>query len=287
MRLVHLSDLHLEPAPEALFPGVEAVLDKAAAAVRALRPDLVVVTGDLTSFGGLRQSDLAQVKHWLDALDLPYVAIAGNHDLGASPERAARHPETEAYEPVPWAKTHFGQVFGKAPVVALDLGAVALVAFSLRAGDPDGTLPALRAALGRYAKPVILAGHYPLSPVRTAGPCGASSADATGSFLPELVKPLWPLVEAFPQVRLYLAGHVHVNSAKVFHCRCLQLTTGGLGPGASSLRILTATAQGIRYDTLIGPGPLGFWERLAPEMGPYDPAYHLGAPEERSGEWPW
>ncbi|MCL6562517.1 MAG: metallophosphoesterase [Firmicutes bacterium] len=285
VRIVQVSDLHIEAEPETMFPGVGRVLEEASEVIRALAPDLLVVTGDLTTFGSSRPRDLVLARQWLEQLDRPWVAIAGNHDLGSSPERALRHPETEAYEPLPLARTHFGTVFGPQPVSAVDLGAVEVVAFNLRAGDPDNTLPAIRQAVEQSAKPVILCGHYPLEPVRVGGPCSAEASQATGSFLPELATLVQPLVAQYDHIRLYLAGHVHVNSRLPLSPHCLQLTTGGLGPGASSLRVFTVAQGWVRYDTLLGPGPQGFWERVAPAMGPYPPAYHLGTSEEQGGEW--
>lgn len=284
IRLVHLSDLHLEAAPEQFCPGVEAVLERAAGLVRALAPDVLIATGDLTTFGGSRRHDLTLAKRWLEQFGVPYLALAGNHDLGASRERAARYPDTEAYEAVPFAATHFATVFGPRPVASLDLGPARLLTCSLRAGDPDGSVPALRQALAESGKPVILCGHYPLRPVREEGPLSAAGAPLTGGFLPEVATPLQTLVEDDPCIRLYLAGHVHVNSLRPVTDRCRQITAGGLGPGGSTLRCYTLTDTTVRYHTVLGPGPLEFWNRAAPAMGPYPPEYHLGNGEERSGE---
>jgi 3',5'-cyclic AMP phosphodiesterase CpdA len=78
MRLVHLSDFHFDGSAElreALGSMIETVLD--------LRPDVVVVTGDLTALG--RAVELDAVLGELDRLgDVPRVVIPGNRDLEPS-----------------------------------------------------------------------------------------------------------------------------------------------------------------------------------------------------------
>jgi 3',5'-cyclic AMP phosphodiesterase CpdA len=70
--LVHLSDLHtgrIDPA----------VLDPLIAAVREVRADLVVLSGDLTQRATAPQFRAARA--FLDALDARVLAIPGNHDV--------------------------------------------------------------------------------------------------------------------------------------------------------------------------------------------------------------
>lgn len=72
LRLIHLSDLHFGDQT----PGSAAALKQA---IRSLRPDLIVVTGDLTQRG--RASELGTARDYLDGLGAPWVATPGNHDL--------------------------------------------------------------------------------------------------------------------------------------------------------------------------------------------------------------
>ena len=43
-----------------------------------IRPDFVICAGDITNFGS--DEELAFAKELLDALEMPYYAVAGNHD---------------------------------------------------------------------------------------------------------------------------------------------------------------------------------------------------------------
>ena len=70
--LVHLSDLH--------FGRVDAaVLEPLRAAVAAARPDLVVVSGDLTQRA--RRHEFEQARAFLDRLPQPQLVVPGNHDV--------------------------------------------------------------------------------------------------------------------------------------------------------------------------------------------------------------
>jgi 3',5'-cyclic AMP phosphodiesterase CpdA len=71
-RIFHVSDVHF---------GTEdrAALDWFAGTVRAERPDLVLLTGDLTA--AARSSEFAAACTWLDTLGVPIRVEPGNHDL--------------------------------------------------------------------------------------------------------------------------------------------------------------------------------------------------------------
>lgn len=71
-RIVHLSDLHFG----ALAPGLETPLT---ARIRALAPDLVVASGDLTQRA--RAVQFAQARVFLRGLGAPVLAVPGNHDM--------------------------------------------------------------------------------------------------------------------------------------------------------------------------------------------------------------
>jgi 3',5'-cyclic AMP phosphodiesterase CpdA len=70
--LVHLSDLH--------FGRIDAaILDPLAALIASIRPDVVVVSGDLTQRA--RKTQFQEARAWLDRLPKPQVVVPGNHDV--------------------------------------------------------------------------------------------------------------------------------------------------------------------------------------------------------------
>ena len=72
-RLLHLSDIHFGPPHyEPAAAGVEAL-------VAERRPDLVVVSGDLTQRARARQ--FRQARRFLEGLGCPFLAVPGNHDV--------------------------------------------------------------------------------------------------------------------------------------------------------------------------------------------------------------
>jgi 3',5'-cyclic AMP phosphodiesterase CpdA len=70
--LVHLSDLHFGRVDHAL-------LEPLTARVKQLRPDLVVVSGDLTQRA--RSAQFVEARHFLDTLPSPQIVVPGNHDV--------------------------------------------------------------------------------------------------------------------------------------------------------------------------------------------------------------
>ena len=72
MRIAHLSDLHFGAA---LPHAVDALMRR----IAAIRPDLVVMSGDFTMAARHREFDDA--KAILDELPMPILAVPGNHDI--------------------------------------------------------------------------------------------------------------------------------------------------------------------------------------------------------------
>lgn len=71
-RIVHLSDLHFGYERESL---IYPLLDR----VNRANADLVVVTGDLTHRG--RSTQFAQAAAFLRQIEVPLIAVPGNHDI--------------------------------------------------------------------------------------------------------------------------------------------------------------------------------------------------------------
>ncbi|MFO1073943.1 MAG: metallophosphoesterase [Geminicoccaceae bacterium] len=71
-RIAHVSDLHFGRTEPRIVAGLEESL-------RAARPDLVIVSGDLTQRA--RHGEFAAARAFLDRLPAPALAVPGNHDL--------------------------------------------------------------------------------------------------------------------------------------------------------------------------------------------------------------
>src|SRR5271166_2836489 len=70
--IAHLSDLHFGRHDAAVAEALVADL-------AALRPDLVVISGDLTQRA--RRGEFAAARAFLDRLPAPFIAVPGNHDV--------------------------------------------------------------------------------------------------------------------------------------------------------------------------------------------------------------
>jgi 3',5'-cyclic AMP phosphodiesterase CpdA len=71
-RIVHISDIHFGRVD---YAAVELVVEK----LNALRPDILVVSGDLTQRARSRQ--FIEAKRFLDRLPQPQIVVPGNHDV--------------------------------------------------------------------------------------------------------------------------------------------------------------------------------------------------------------
>ena len=87
MRIVHLSDLHVGKT-DGEWPAFLELARRTA----ALRPDVVVVSGDLVEVPD-DAATLRQVREVLDELGVPYVTVPGNHDVKTPGENAVYEAE--------------------------------------------------------------------------------------------------------------------------------------------------------------------------------------------------
>jgi hypothetical protein len=94
LRVAQLTDFHLGKAQHG--DAVRRHLLRAIAEINALRPDLVLVTGDLVEQG--RNPSLAEhAAGFLRTLAPPVVVIIGNHDYGHFPTMGAQREPDEGY----------------------------------------------------------------------------------------------------------------------------------------------------------------------------------------------
>ena len=76
-RIVHVSDLHFGS------PGVEERVEPLVAAIVALAPTVVAVSGDVTRRA--TRDEFRAVRAFLDRLRVPVVVVPGNHDVPLAP----------------------------------------------------------------------------------------------------------------------------------------------------------------------------------------------------------
>lgn len=205
MLIAHLSDPHVRP-DGVLYQGVvdsNAQFAAAVAHVNALdpRPDLVLLSGDLVDKG--TDDEYAMLARLLAALEMPVLAIPGNHD-----EREAFR---RAFHGQPWLPKA-----GPIDYVANDRGPVRIVAL-------DVTLPGLHhgavsdagaqwldGVLGAEPdRPTIVMMHQP--PFDTGVPYLDLYSCRDGNLLADVVA-------RHRCVERILCGHVH---------RFMQLSFGG------------------------------------------------------------
>lgn len=189
--VVQLSDPHIgahwndEDPVAALREVVDAVL------ALPNRPDTVLISGDLSEHGS--PDEYAAVNDAVAAIGAPVHVIAGNHDDRAA-LRAAFALPGEAAGPIQWAA---------------DLGPLRLLGLDTTIPGRDGgalgaeLLRWLDAELSRAPdQPTLLAMHHP--PITT----GVAPWDAIG--LPPVDRAaLGRVLDAHPQVRRVVSGHVH------------------------------------------------------------------------------
>jgi 3',5'-cyclic AMP phosphodiesterase CpdA len=195
MLIAQLSDPHVRE-PGALYQGVvdsNRMFAQALAHLDALdrRPDLLVLTGDLVDHG--RPAEYQQVRRLLAATDIPWLAMAGNHDEREA-FRAAFHDQ--ACLPREGA-LHFCVDDHPVRIVAVDSCIP-----GLHHGRVDAAALAwLDATLAAEpAKPTVLMLHHP--PFVS----GIPYMDAYRCMEPEGLE---AVVRAHAQVERVLCGHVH------------------------------------------------------------------------------
>lgn len=250
--IIHISDLHID----GLTPGVEMSAhdwEVLARTLKMLSPDLVVVTGDLSTRGSCNPAALQSARDFLDNLGVEYMVLPGNHDLSPRPE----HRTNECFEDVSWEQTHFGRVFRQPPTVVRHVGLVTVIGLALRDDDQDGALTALQAALDKVTGPTLVFGHYPLQTIREHG---VLSRFGWSDYVPRAMPVLRRILLASPQVRIYGCGHVHAASVLALTPTLRQISAGGLGPGPSQFWLYKIRADQLGYFSVMGSGPGTFWD---------------------------
>ncbi|MCE8020537.1 phosphodiesterase [Halomonas sp. MCCC 1A11036] len=242
MRLVQLTDCHLHADPKARsragFPLCQ--LESVVEAVRATRPDVVLVTGDIS-----QDETAASYQHAhrvLSTLECPWFWLGGNHDQpGLMEEIRGFHDVIDLANwrlltVNTWVR---GQAHG-------ELG--------------EARLGQLAERLAEDERPTLLAMHHPPLAVGSAwiDEIGLKDRDA-----------LWEMLSSFPQVRAILCGHIHqafagrqvLEHGEVLVYGCPS-TTDQFLPGSEGFAIDEASRPGYRIFDLRGEEWLTWVERV-------------------------
>ena len=213
-RIAHLTDIHFGATDAAVVAGLIADL-------AAWRPDLVVVSGDLTM--GARRWEFRAARAFMDSLGAPVLSVPGNHDI--TPYRpierffmpfARWHQEIAAETEPVWQDGRVGVVglntaHRMTPHLDWSRGRVTHRGLARLLGK----LEALPAGLTK-----IVVAHHPLLPPE--GEFTKQIADGAKRALAAL---------AAHGVRLVLSGHLHRAYARLTEPVILQ------GGSATSVRL--------------------------------------------------
>jgi len=246
LRVLHLTDIHLFADPAQRWgqahpaAALEQVLDTIVA--DAWRPDLCLVTGDLSDDGS--DASYEQLRDALEVLEVPAYVVPGNHDVAepmrrafvAGPVRWVRSAEVGAWRIVALDSQLDGEARGQ-------LGANELAALesTLRTGDERPTLVML---------------HHPVAPVCPMPSCQLEDAAA-----------FFAITRGFPNIRAVISGHVHCADDRfaegvrsmVTPSTCLQAehpTQGPVGeePPFLEVHAVSAARRGYRRLELFPDG---------------------------------
>jgi predicted phosphodiesterase len=263
MRIVHLSDFHYDRSPE-LRASLAQLIDAAA----ELKPDVVVVTGDLSADG--RPEELAEVAAELRRLDpVPRVVIPGNRDLepSAGPPGEARAVPVDsdldfflAHEPA--LTLGFGENGSSAPSpedawiaqfgeldAAWSNETVSIVGLGLSARVRQETVERAARRLRKAPRGSIriLALHYGLLPVPGRKIREADFANRAGDLLALLLD---------LGVDLALHGHIH-------RAHAWQISDGkhGLVVASAGALVNDARSDASFLEVVVEDGRLEIWRR--------------------------
>ena len=194
VRLVHLSDIHFGCENKAALAAAREIISEQ-------RPDLVVVTGDITQAG--YPGEFAAAKAWLGALPGPRLQTPGNHDT----------PYWNVLGRLCWAFRDYGRHIGPAEFEDFSGPGLEAVAFNTARGaqprinwskgqaSRSDALQVCRRLSGRSGLKVAIC-HHPLMEVTGGLMTGRVWGGAEASRI---------LAEG--GVDLILTGHVHMPFA--------------------------------------------------------------------------
>lgn len=188
MKIAHISDIHFNYGTD----FNEKVYEKAVKILNKINPDLVFISGDLTTDGLLSEYDLAKEK--IKEIKLKPLVVPGNHD--------ERNLGFKLFREV-FGETDFIKTFDQVNLVALA---------SSEPDKDDGRLgrgrhERIQQAIKKKNKMTVIGFHHHLIPVPNSGR-EANIIEDAGETLDIILKNEIPLV---------LMGHRHVPWAVKIH----------------------------------------------------------------------
>lgn len=242
MLLAQISDLHIQHGgPHADLIRAESHLRDCVAALNALnpRPDLVVITGDLTERG--KPEEYATLDELLGTLQIPFVLIPGNHDSPAN--LRAAFPDHDYLQ-------------GDSPFVqyAIESHPIRILALDTTVpGKSHGRLCRdrldwLAARLAEQpGRPTVILMHHP--PFET----GIRQMDALG--LLEGRDAFADVIRPHANIERILCGHLH----RTMMCR-VGSTVASTCPGTAHQIVLDLTDPGVLDFNFEPPGYQLHWQ---------------------------
>jgi 3',5'-cyclic AMP phosphodiesterase CpdA len=200
IRLVHVSDTHLSPTHAYFAMNWDAF----AADMAAAPPDLLVHGGDLAFNAPAVEADLAYAAQRVRALEVDWLAIPGNHDIGEAPPYARLDQPLTPARIAAWHR-HVGPQWwvrdvGNWRLIGLD---TSLMGTGL-AQEAEQRAVFVQALAGRAGRPVMVFVHMPPfdgDPADDAHTTSVIPYPARGDFLDTCHQ---------GGVKVIACGHLHV-----------------------------------------------------------------------------
>ncbi len=281
MKVLILADTHFDdgsrhlhyPASKQAIRGFWRWLKKKTTDV-----DLISICGDISVKGTTHLGELQYVKKKFDEIKIPYIPVAGNHDLCATKGMEKRYPDLEEYEYVSLEETNYYKAFGEDGVrYSRVFNGIRFIGFAVRNEDPDGQLPWLLEQL-KKPEPKLVFGHYPLVPSRSSGYCKEWDYSRIDKIIPNLIEIIG---NEEHKVLAYFCGHQHINSI-VPMGSTYQIETASTVLTTTSYRIMEITDSEVQITTHRLPyidgyaGDLTLPDRSVDAEHPTVHEYHYG-----------
>jgi 3',5'-cyclic AMP phosphodiesterase CpdA len=156
-RIVQISDTHLSATHSYFVDNFRVLVDE----VNALRPDLVIHSGDVSFNGPVCEADLSFARAELERFEAPWRIIPGNHDVGEAPRHSRLdQPLTDA-RLAAW-KRQFGPLWWAEDVAHWRIVGLDTSLFDSRRPEEAQQAAFLAEALEtRGERPVVVFMHMP------------------------------------------------------------------------------------------------------------------------------